>query len=211
MKVVAARGQKCGQKFVQSRSGPAAIAQRGAPAEEENAAAAPIDIFAQEFLLQGREVIGVNRADDDAGVSKQVFGAHGKAVGEFIGIADALAIDLILTGAQHGDDLHRGIVVFGAANEFEFPARLAFDVEDAALFIADQQRARDGVVGEVLFAGERLHSEFDALCARGSGGKEQRFGLHAAVGTEGDLVFFQDLVAIANRERGLLARCSRAA
>ena len=51
---------------------------------------------------------------------------------------------------------------------------------------------------------EGLHREFNALCARSSGGEEKRLGLDAAVGTEGDLVFVENLVAIAHRERGLL-------
>ena len=80
-----------------------------------------------------RKVVGGDGADDDAGVAKEIFGAHRKAVGEFIGIVDALAIDLVFAGAQHGHDLHRGVVLFCAADEFVFPAWLAFDIEDAAL------------------------------------------------------------------------------
>ncbi len=72
--------------------------------------------------------------------------------------------------------------------------------------IGDQQGARDGIVGEVLFAIERLHGEFNALCARGPGGKEEWFSLEASVGAQGDLVFFQNFVAVANHEGGLFAR-----
>ena len=178
------RAEMWGATSFSAGCGPASIAQRRAAAEEEDAAAAAIDIFAQEFLLQGREVIGINGADDDARVGEQILGPHRKTVREFIGIADALAVDFVFTGAQHGDDLHRWIVIFGTANEFVFPARLAFDIEDAALCIGDEQGTRDGIVGEVLFAGERLHSELNALCARGAGGEKQWFGLDASVGSQ---------------------------
>ncbi len=126
------------------------------PPQEENAAAASIDILAQQFLLQRREVVGRNRADDDAGVAEEIFGAHRKTLGQLARIADALAVNLVLAGAQHGDDLHRWVIVFRAADEFVLPARLAFDIEDAALRVADEDRPRDRIVGEVLFAGQRF-------------------------------------------------------
>ena len=70
MKIVAAGRQECGQEFIQGGYSPAAIAQGGATTEEEDAPAAPIDIFAQEFLLQWGEVIGINGTNNDARVLK---------------------------------------------------------------------------------------------------------------------------------------------
>ena len=52
MEVVIAGRKKSGQQIVQAGCGPAAVAERLAAAEEENAAAATIDILAQQFLLQ---------------------------------------------------------------------------------------------------------------------------------------------------------------
>ena len=110
-------------------------AERRAAAEKQQSAAAAVDKCADQILLRRREIARLHRADDQRLIAEKIFGARGKAVGEFLRILDALAIDFVFGGAQHGNDLRRPVVLLRAADEFVFPARLAFDVEDAALVV----------------------------------------------------------------------------
>ena len=75
MKIVVSCWQQGWQQIVQARCRPAAITQRRAPSQKKDAAAATIDIFVEEFLLEGSEIVGVDRADDDAGIAEQIFRA----------------------------------------------------------------------------------------------------------------------------------------
>src|SRR5690348_462137 len=120
---------------------PAPIRQRELAAEEQQTAAAAIDKLADEFLLVGSEVPGLNRTYDQALVNEQVFRARREAIGELFGIGDSLAINLVLASAIHGNDLHHAIVFFSLADELVFPARLTFYIEDAARFGADVHHA----------------------------------------------------------------------
>ena len=87
--------------------------------------------------------------------SKRSSARTGKPSESHRRVSNALAIDLVFTGAQHRDKLHRRIVFFSTANEFVFPSRLAFDIENAPLRVAHKERARHRVVGQIFFAGER--------------------------------------------------------
>jgi len=79
VEVVISRGKKGRQHVVQGRRAPASIAQRKAAAEEQDAAASAIDILAQQFLLQGREITRVDRANDDARITEEILRPHRKA------------------------------------------------------------------------------------------------------------------------------------
>ena len=108
-------------------------ARAEAAAEQQQAAAAAVDEFANQILLRGSEVAGFHRADDESLIARKDPRRWWETVGQFLGIVDALAINFIFGGAQHGGDLHDAVVVLGAADELVFPARLAFHVKDAAL------------------------------------------------------------------------------
>ena len=73
--------------------------------------------------------------------------------------------------------------------------------------IADQQGARDGVVGEVLFAVERLHGEFE--CSLRPRLRRERTAVPPAGGRRGPKVTWCSasiLLPSRTSERGLLAR-----
>ncbi len=166
MKRVLAARQNNRKQIGKVRAGPAAVGQRKTAAEQQQAAAAPVDELADQVLLRQREVARFDRADDESLKAEKILGARGKAVGQFFGIVDALAIDFVFGGAQHGGDLHDPVVVFGAADEFVFPARLAFHIEDAALVRFDVDQARDGIVRAILLAGQRIDARIAAFSRR---------------------------------------------
>src|SRR5215467_13434480 len=99
-----------------------------------------IDIFAKELLLQRREIVRVNRANDDARITEQVFGPHGEAARQFTRITDTLPVNLVFAGAQHGDELYGRIFTFSSADEFVFPARLALNIQNPGLRVAYKDR-----------------------------------------------------------------------
>ena len=178
-------GSMVGSRSVSARGVPAAIGERELAAEQQQAAAAAIDELVDQFLLAGSEIAGFDRADDQSLIGEKILGAGGKAVGQFFGIGDSLAVDLVFAGADDGDDLHHAVVLFGLADELVLPARLAFDIEDAARFGADIHHAGQGVVGGVLFAGERSGGDLQRLGAGAADIEHQRLGLQVAVRPRG--------------------------
>ena len=208
MKGVISGRKKGGHELRDARGAPAAVGQGEASAEEEQSASAAVHELAQQLLLAGGEVVGLNRADDDGIVGKQVFRTHGKAVGELVGILDALAVELVFGGAQHGDNLELMVVLSRAAQEFVLPARLAFDVKDAALLAADGDEALERVVGCALFAGQRSCGEGELLDSGGAGAEENGFGLSDAVWPQRHLAFSERVRALPHAERGFAAAVS---
>src|SRR5207248_5800442 len=108
---------------------PPAIRQRGTAAQEQESAPAAIDELADQLALTSREVRRFDRTDDDGLVGEEIFRPRRKAVAELRRILDALAIDLVLGGPQHGDELDDAVVFFRPADELVLPARLSFDVQ----------------------------------------------------------------------------------
>jgi hypothetical protein len=96
-------------------------------------------------------------------------------------VGKALPVDLVLGGAQHGGKLQAAVVFRGAADEFEFPARLAFHIKDARLarFHVDQPAQR--VVVAVLFARQRIDGNLQRLGPGQTGVEQQRLALRRAV------------------------------
>src|SRR5580658_1213567 len=108
----------------------AAFSQREASAHKQNSAAAAIGEFADQVLLCLREIVGFHAADDETVESEQLLGLGGETFFQLVRVGKALPVDLILGGPQHGGKLQTAVVLGGAADEFEFPARLAFDIKD---------------------------------------------------------------------------------
>ena len=175
--------QSHGKQVGEARCRPAAVAKRGAAAEKQQAAAAAIHKLLDQFLLRRREVARFHRADDDRLVGEQILGARRETVGQFLRIVDPLAINFIFAGAQHGDDGARmPVILLRAADEFVFPARLALHVQDAALGGFDVHQPRDGIVGAIFLARQRVDGKLQRLRSGGAGIEQQRFVLRCAVG-----------------------------
>ena len=141
-------GKNDRQQVREIRDAPAAVGEREAAAEQQQAAAAPIDELPNQLPLGRREIGRFDRTDDERLIGEQVLRARRKTLRQFLRVLDALAVDLVFGGAQHRDQLHDAVVVFGAPDELVLPARLAFDVEHAALVRFDVDQAGDGVVGD---------------------------------------------------------------
>ncbi len=112
-----------------------------------------------QLLLRGREITGVHRADDQSLIAEQILSARREAIGELLGIGDALAIDLVFRGAQHRGELDHRIVVGRTADELVFPPGLAFEIQNAARLGFRIDQAGQCVVGAVGFARERRDRE----------------------------------------------------
>ena len=91
-------------------------------------AAATVGKILEQRLLAGGQIGCIHAADDDAVKAEQFFHFGGEAVFQFVGIRDALPVNLILRGAQNGDQIDGAVVFDGAAKKLEFPARLAFEI-----------------------------------------------------------------------------------
>jgi len=102
--------------------------------------------------------------------------------------------------------LHRRILCFRPPDEFVFPARLAFDIQNPSFGIAHKDGAGHRIVGWVFFAGQRIDAEGEALGTRCARGKEKRLGLNAPIGRQGDLALGQRLRPIAHRQFRRLTR-----
>ena len=98
------------------------------------------------------------------------------------------------------------IVVFGAADEFVFPARLAFHIKDAALVGFNVDQARDGVVRVICFAGKRIDRKLKRFGAGSPALKGSALGLNFAVGGESNFARGQNFVAVAHGQRGFASR-----
>ena len=102
MERVASRsGSRTGTSSASGEFGQPPSRQRSASRQEQNAAAAPVDEFADQFLLRGREVARLHAADDQPLEGEQLFRLGREAVLQLLRILDALAVDLVLRGAQH--------------------------------------------------------------------------------------------------------------
>ena len=185
---------------------PAAVGQRRAAREQQHPAAANVHKLLNQILLGRREIIGFHRTNDQPLVLEQVLGFRRKAIGQFLGIVDPLAVNLVLGGAQHRNQLHAVIVVLGPPDEFVLPARLAFDVQHAALVGFHVDQTRDGVVRRVGLAGQRIERELQRLGAGSADIEQQILGLRLSVRRQRDLLCGQDFVSVAHAQRGLSAR-----
>ncbi len=107
----------------------------------------------------------------------KLFHLGGEAVLQFVGVRDALAVNLVLGGAENGDQIDRSVVFDGAAEELELPARLAFEIKDAGLARIYVDQPRDQIVLGAFLARQRIDGRFDGLHARSAGIKEERFAL----------------------------------
>src|ERR1035438_7492925 len=81
------------QQLGQRRMRVAALGQREATAQKQNAAAAAVGEFADQVLLRLREVVGFHAADDQAVEGEQIFGLGGEAFLELLRIGEALTVD----------------------------------------------------------------------------------------------------------------------
>ncbi len=126
-------GQRDWQQVGEARVRPASIAKRSAAPEKQQSPAAAVHELLDQFFLRRREVVRLDRTDDDRLVGKQFLGGRGKAVGEFLRIIDSLPVNFIFARPQHRNDRDDAVVFLRTADEFIFPARLAFDIQDAAL------------------------------------------------------------------------------
>ena len=196
-------GHDGGNDVRKIRAGPAAVGETVTSTKKKNASAAAVDEFANKFLLRQGEIAGFHGAENESLIREEVFSARGKSFGKFIGVADALAINFVFGGAQHGSDLHDAVVILGAANEFVFPARLAFDVQHAAFARLDVHQARHRIIGLICFAGHGVDAKLQGFCARGARVEEQAFALDFVVRTKGDVVRGQNIRAVAHSQRRL--------
>src|SRR5437660_714989 len=146
--------ERRGQQIGELRGVPAAIRERELPAEEQHAAAAAIHELADEFLLAGGEIPGFNGSDDQSLVDEKVLRTRRKAFGQFFGIGDSLAVDLVLAGAIHRDDLHHAVILFRLADELVLPTRFTLHIQDSARFGANIHHAGQRIVRSVLLAWE---------------------------------------------------------
>ncbi len=195
-----------GKKIGHVRARPASIRQRKSPAKKQHAPSPPVDELANELLLRKREITGLHRTKNERLVAEEVFGPGREALGEFLGIVDTLAVNLVLGGAQHGDDLHVAVVVFGAADKFVLPPRFAFHIENAAFGSVHVHQPRHGIVGAILFALQRLEGKLQRLCAGGARIEQQVFGLDLVIRRERDLARSEDFVPVAYAERRFAPR-----
>ena len=124
---------------------------------------------------------------------EQIFHLGGEAILQFVGIRDALPVNLVLGGAQNGDEIDGAVVFDGAAEELELPARLAFEIKDARLAGVDIHQPRDQIVLGAFLARQRIDGGFDGLHARGAGIEQECLALLLPVLLERDDLLRQDL------------------
>ena len=153
-----------------SRSARLEPAQPPSPSDERppsnsKPAAAAIHELLNQLLLRRGEIVGFHRADDERLIGEQILRAGRETFGQLLRILDALAIDFVFGGPQHRDELHDAVVLFRAPDEFVFPARLAFDVQHAALVRFDVHQARDGIVVAIFLARQRIDRKLERLGA----------------------------------------------
>ncbi len=139
-------GKAHGKQFRERGVRPAAIAQRRAPAQKQHAAPAPVDEIANQLLLLGRKISGFRAADDEPVESEQFLGLRRKSVQQFLGILNALTINLVLCSAHHRGQLQTAIVFDAAMNEFVFPAGLTLKIKDARLSGRYIHQARHAII-----------------------------------------------------------------
>ncbi len=163
---VLAVGKNGGQELDVGGLLPAAVGERILAAQKQDAAATPVDEILDEGLLPGRQIRRIHTAENDAVEGEQFLYLSGETVLEFIRIRQPLAIDLVLRGSQNGHQVNGAVVLDGAAEKLELPARLPFEIKDARLARVHVYEAHHHIVLDVLFAGERLNGRFDGPHAR---------------------------------------------
>src|SRR5213594_2059851 len=111
-------------------------ADKGIPAaHHEISAAAVADEIHDHLELILRKEGGLDTAENQALVLEQLFAFFGKAFSQHFFFVDALAIELVLGRTQQSHKPDIGIVLNGAAQEFELPPRLTFYVKDLRVII----------------------------------------------------------------------------
>src|SRR6185312_9047987 len=103
-------------------------------------------------MLLGPQARGLVAADHDGVVGIQLRRAYREPFGQLAGCIDALAVILVGRRADDAGDAQRTIALGGATQEFVFPARLAFDVQDIAPGRRYIDDARARVVDRVALA-----------------------------------------------------------
>ena len=109
-KVPLSSGTRTGSNSARGEMRIAAFGQGEASAEKQDAAAAAIGEFANQVLLGLGEIVGLHAADDQTIESEQLFGLGRKSFFQLMRIVEALAVNLVLGGAQHGSKLQAAIV-----------------------------------------------------------------------------------------------------
>ena len=112
---------------------------------EKSATAVANEVHDHLQLILG-EKSGLDAAENEAFVLEKLFALFREALGQHLFLVDALTIELVLGGAQQGDEPDIGIVLNCTAQEFELPPRFTFYIEDLRMVILDFDQCIQGVV-----------------------------------------------------------------
>ena len=194
------------QQLGQRRMRVAALGEREPPAQKQNAAAAAVGEFADQVLLRLREVVGLHAPDDQPVEGEQLFGLGREPFRQLMLIGKTLPVYPVLRGAQHGGKLQTAVVFRGPADEFEFPARLAFDIKDARLARLHVDQPPQRVVVAVLFARQRIDGNLQSLRPGQARVEQERLALRRTVRFQLHFARCDRLPRIAHRNQRLLAR-----
>ena len=165
---------------------PASRSQSVGARQHQQRPAAATDEIADRDLLLGREEGRLEAADDQGVVSEQRFRGVGKPVLELLRCVDSLSIELVRRRAQHGDQLHAGILMHRAAHELVLPARLALRIENAATSTRYVQHVPAGVVPGNLLVRQRLGREHEVAHAGLARAEIDPLAAHRLAGRQGD-------------------------
>ena len=213
---VLAFGQNGRQNVRVHRLGPPSVRQRVFSAQEQNTASTAVDEFLHQFLLIRREVGRVYAAKDDAVEGEQIFHLAGESVFHLGALAvdlrmsciawpaHTLAIKLVGRGAQDGGHVQGLVILDGALEKLELPARLAVQIKDARLARVDVHQPRDAIIASILFVSERLNRRFESLYPSITSVEQNRFPLLGPLGLQGHVLAGDHFGAFLQRNLGFL-------
>ena len=182
---------------------PTAVGEAPPPAEHEEAAAALADKVADPGLLILRQLRSGEAADDERIVGKQRVALLGEALGQLGLTLDPLAVELVGCRAQETGQADRRILLQRPADELVLPARLAFDVENAAPILRHLNRAELGVVDRVALPRDGIERKPQVLDAGVADIEIHPMGRHAGIVGKRHRLRNQDRVAVVDLELSL--------
>ena len=141
------------------RSGVAALRERPRPAEHEQAAAALLDEVGNHAQLIAGEGAGLDAAENQPAVGKELLARLRESAEQVIGIVDAEAEVFVVGRPLQRHQPQVGVVLHGAADELQLEARLPFEIEDALGPVADVDQRLAHVVLRHHLAGTRRDLE----------------------------------------------------
>src|SRR4030095_2516033 len=138
-----------------------AFAERSSPSEHQQAAASTIDEVRNHLQLVTRKCARFDAADDQTAIRKQLFAALREATDELLGVGVRAKNPhvLVVCGSLKRDNLEVLVVRHGAAQELHLEARLALEVEDPFLGIADVDEGLAHIVLRDELALDRSYAE----------------------------------------------------